>query len=132
MMLVNWVFAVICISVVFVVWFYVGTANPAVKPGIADEFRFFVWLKSIVFQCFGWDSRNLQLEVFRMKRFVFQEKSSRLWASNCDAARECEPDAVAAQRGQRRFQLKTTLPSDGHRHWTTDRRHLTHAQKLKA
>lgn len=52
-MLVNWLFATICISVVFVVWFYVGTANPAVKPGIADEFRFFVWLKSLVFQCFG-------------------------------------------------------------------------------
>lgn len=53
MMLVNWVLALICMSVVFVVWFYVGTANPAVKPGIADEFRFFVWLKSVVFQCFG-------------------------------------------------------------------------------
>ncbi|CRL06920.1 CLUMA_CG019437, isoform A [Clunio marinus] len=53
MMLVNWVFALICITVVFVVWFYVGTANPAVKPGIADEFRLFVWLKGIVFQCFG-------------------------------------------------------------------------------
>lgn len=53
MMLVNWVFALICFSVVFVTWFYVGTANPAVKPGIADEFRFFVWLKSFVFQCFG-------------------------------------------------------------------------------
>ena len=53
MLLVNWVFALICMSVVFVVWFYVGTANPAVKPGIADEFRLFVWLKNIVFRCFG-------------------------------------------------------------------------------
>jgi solute carrier family 12 (potassium/chloride transporters), member 8 len=53
MLLVSWVLALICFSLVFVVWFYVGTANPAVKPGIADEFRFFVWLKSVVFQCFG-------------------------------------------------------------------------------
>ncbi|XP_053684055.1 solute carrier family 12 member 8 [Sabethes cyaneus] len=53
MMLVNWVFALICMVTVFVVWFYVGTANPAVKPGLAHEFRFFVWLKNGVFRCFG-------------------------------------------------------------------------------
>lgn len=39
---------------VFVLWFYVGTANPAVKPGLAHEFRFFVWLKNAVFRCFGY------------------------------------------------------------------------------
>lgn len=53
MLLVNWVFALICMGTVFVVWFYVGTANPAVKPGLAHEFRFFVWLKNVVFRCFG-------------------------------------------------------------------------------
>lgn len=61
MILVNWVFALICITVVFVVWFWVGTANPAFKPGIADEFRFFVWLKGIVFQCFGYAIQNISL-----------------------------------------------------------------------
>lgn len=53
MLLVNWVYAVICFITVFVVWFYVGTANPAVKPGLTAEFRLFVWLKSVVFRCFG-------------------------------------------------------------------------------
>ena len=53
MFLVNWVFALICMVTVFVLWFYVGTANPAVKPGLAHEFRFFVWLKNAVFRCFG-------------------------------------------------------------------------------
>ena len=53
MFLVNIYMALICFLAVFIVWFYVGTANPAVKPGIADEFRLFVWLKNIVFQCFG-------------------------------------------------------------------------------
>lgn len=53
MLLVNWVYAIVCIGVVFLVWLYVGTANPAVKPGLAHEFRFFVWLKSIIFRCFG-------------------------------------------------------------------------------
>uniref|UniRef100_A0A182S912 Amino acid permease/ SLC12A domain-containing protein n=1 Tax=Anopheles maculatus TaxID=74869 RepID=A0A182S912_9DIPT len=53
MMLVSWVYALICIGTVFIVWFYVGTANPAVKPGLAHEFRFFVWLKNVVFRCFG-------------------------------------------------------------------------------
>lgn len=53
MFLVNWVFALVCMGTVLVVWFYVGTANPAVKPGLAHEFRFFVWLKNVVFRCFG-------------------------------------------------------------------------------
>uniref|UniRef100_A0A182IQX7 Solute carrier family 12 member 8 n=1 Tax=Anopheles atroparvus TaxID=41427 RepID=A0A182IQX7_ANOAO len=53
MLLVSWVYALICIGTVFIVWLYVGTANPAVKPGLAHEFRFFVWLKNVVFRCFG-------------------------------------------------------------------------------
>ncbi|KAH8373677.1 hypothetical protein KR200_011762 [Drosophila serrata] len=53
MLLVNWYYALTCFVVVFVVWFYVGTANPAVKPGLTAEFNFFAWLKSIVFRCFG-------------------------------------------------------------------------------
>lgn len=53
MLMVNWLYAIICIGIVLVVWIYVGTANPAVKPGLASEFQFFVWLKSIVFRCFG-------------------------------------------------------------------------------
>lgn len=53
MMLVNGYYGVTCIGVVFLVWFYVGTANPAVKPGLASEFQLFVWLKNLVFRCFG-------------------------------------------------------------------------------
>ncbi|XP_055379772.1 solute carrier family 12 member 8 [Condylostylus longicornis] len=53
MMLVNWIYACICILIVFIIWFYVGTANPAVKPGLTSEFRFFVWLKNVIFRCFG-------------------------------------------------------------------------------
>lgn len=53
MFLVNVYFALICILTVAIVWFYVGTANPAIRPGIADEFRLFVWIKNVLFQCFG-------------------------------------------------------------------------------
>lgn len=53
MMLVNGYYGATCIGVVFLIWFYVGTANPAVKPGLAAEFRLFVWLKGLIFQCFG-------------------------------------------------------------------------------
>ncbi|XP_055688581.1 solute carrier family 12 member 8 [Lutzomyia longipalpis] len=53
MLLVHWIYALVCLVVVFLVWFYVGTANPAVKPGLAHEFRFFVWLKGVIFRCFG-------------------------------------------------------------------------------
>lgn len=53
MMLVNTYYGATCICVVFLVWFYVGTANPAVKPGLAAEFRLIVWLKGLVNRCFG-------------------------------------------------------------------------------
>lgn len=53
MLLVNWYYAITCFVVVFFVWFYVGTANPAVKPGLTAEFNLFGWLKSVIFRCFG-------------------------------------------------------------------------------
>ncbi|KAL1493297.1 hypothetical protein ABEB36_011378 [Hypothenemus hampei] len=53
MFLVSWVYAVACLSVVFLVWIYIGTANPAVKPGLASDFRFFRWLKICLLRCFG-------------------------------------------------------------------------------
>lgn len=53
MMLVNTYYGAACICVVFLVWFYIGTANPAVKPGLAHEFRLIIWLKGLVFRCFG-------------------------------------------------------------------------------
>lgn len=56
MMLVNTYYGATCIVVVFLVWFYVGTANPAVKPGLAAEFRLIVWLKGLVNRCIGYDS----------------------------------------------------------------------------
>lgn len=54
MLLVNWVYAIASIAFVVILWFYVGTANPAVKPGLAQEFRFFDWIKSTIFRCFGY------------------------------------------------------------------------------
>ncbi|KAJ8923517.1 hypothetical protein NQ315_010095 [Exocentrus adspersus] len=53
MFLVNWVYAVACITVVFLVWLYIGTANPAVKPGLASDFRFFRWLRVVLLRCMG-------------------------------------------------------------------------------
>lgn len=54
MLLVNWYYAITSIVIVSLIWFYVGTANPAVKPGLAAEFRLFVWARGIVFRCFGY------------------------------------------------------------------------------
>lgn len=53
MLLVNSYYAIFFIAVVFLIWFYVGTANPAVKPGLASEFSLFVWIRGVVFRCFG-------------------------------------------------------------------------------
>lgn len=53
MLMVHWLYAIFCIITVFFVWFYVGTANPAVKPGLTAEFKFFVWLKHLLLRCIG-------------------------------------------------------------------------------
>lgn len=53
MFLVHWGYALACILAVFMVWLYVGTANPAVKPGIAAEFHFLHWLKTVFYRCIG-------------------------------------------------------------------------------
>ncbi|XP_014285916.1 solute carrier family 12 member 8 isoform X1 [Halyomorpha halys] len=44
MLLVHWGYALANIGVVYIIWLYVGLTNPAVKPGIASEFKFFAWL----------------------------------------------------------------------------------------
>ena len=53
MLLVDWMYALVCIIVVVITWFYVGAANPAVKPGLAHHFRFLLWLKSICLRVAG-------------------------------------------------------------------------------
>ncbi|KAK4871857.1 hypothetical protein RN001_015981 [Aquatica leii] len=53
MVLVNWIYALVCFSVVFLVWLYIGTANPAVKPGVAVEFKILKWIKNIFLHCLG-------------------------------------------------------------------------------
>lgn len=44
MLLVHWEYALANIGVVYIIWLYVGLTNPAVKPGIASEFKLFAWL----------------------------------------------------------------------------------------
>jgi potassium/chloride transporter 8 len=53
MFLVHWGYALANLAMVFVVWFYVGHANPAVKPGLASEFQFFAWLKTALLRLLG-------------------------------------------------------------------------------
>ncbi|CAD6241154.1 GSCOCG00009177001-RA-CDS [Cotesia congregata] len=53
MFLVHWGYALANIIVVFLVWSYVGHANPAVKPGVSAEFKLFDWLKSCILRLVG-------------------------------------------------------------------------------
>ncbi|XP_015603778.1 solute carrier family 12 member 8 isoform X1 [Cephus cinctus] len=53
MFLVHWGYAIANIVVVFVVWSYVGHANPAVKPGVSAEFKFFEWLRNLLLRIMG-------------------------------------------------------------------------------
>ncbi|KAK7870096.1 hypothetical protein R5R35_011077 [Gryllus longicercus] len=53
MFLVHWGYAVANILVVFLVCLYVGHANPAVKPGLASEFKLFRWMKNVFLRLMG-------------------------------------------------------------------------------
>lgn len=53
MFLVNWVYAIVYLSALFLIWLYIGTANPAVKPGLASDFHFLRWLKILILRCCG-------------------------------------------------------------------------------
>ncbi|VVD02122.1 unnamed protein product [Leptidea sinapis] len=53
MVLVHWVYALGCLSILWLLWLYIGAANPAVKPGRASEFHFFHWLKISFLQAIG-------------------------------------------------------------------------------
>ncbi|KAL0106451.1 hypothetical protein PUN28_016280 [Cardiocondyla obscurior] len=53
MFLVHWGYAIANIVVVFLVWSYVGHANPAVKPGISAEFQFFKWFRIAFLRIMG-------------------------------------------------------------------------------
>ncbi|XP_076232268.1 solute carrier family 12 member 8 [Calliopsis andreniformis] len=53
MFLVHWGYAIANIVVVFLVWSYVGHANPAVKPGVSSEFKFFKWLRIALLRLMG-------------------------------------------------------------------------------
>ncbi|XP_001600821.1 solute carrier family 12 member 8 isoform X1 [Nasonia vitripennis] len=53
MFLVHWGYALANIIVCFLVWSYIGHANPAVKPGVSAEFKFFEWLKNALLRIMG-------------------------------------------------------------------------------
>ncbi|XP_015122063.1 solute carrier family 12 member 8-like [Diachasma alloeum] len=53
MFLVHWGYAIANIVVVFLVWSYVGHANPAVKPGVSAEFKLFEWLRVSILRLMG-------------------------------------------------------------------------------
>ena len=46
MFLVNWLYALFNLAAVFIVWFYIGRANPGVAPGVTADFHFFTWLRN--------------------------------------------------------------------------------------
>ena len=54
MFLVHWGYALANIIVCFLVWSYIGHANPAVKPGVSAEFNFFEWLKNSLLRLMGY------------------------------------------------------------------------------
>lgn len=53
MFLVHWGYAIANIVAVFLVWSYVGHANPAVKPGVSAEFKLLEWLRNSVLKLMG-------------------------------------------------------------------------------
>ena len=46
MFFVHWIYALANLVAVFLVWFYIGRANPGVAPGVTADFRFFGWIQT--------------------------------------------------------------------------------------
>ncbi|KAF4519755.1 hypothetical protein B566_EDAN010349 [Ephemera danica] len=63
MLLVHWGYALACMAIVFLIWTYVGHANPAVSPGVAAEFRLLPWLRACILRAFG----DVSLPLMMMK-----------------------------------------------------------------
>ncbi|RZF36662.1 hypothetical protein LSTR_LSTR012748 [Laodelphax striatellus] len=60
MFLVHWSYALANCGVVFVIWIYIGLANPAVKPGVAIHFRLLRWLHAVLLRLCG--KRTVEFE----------------------------------------------------------------------
>ena len=58
MFFVHWVYALVNLAVVFLVWFYIGRANPGVAPGVTADFRFFAWLQQGIAALCGYVDAN--------------------------------------------------------------------------
>ncbi|XP_012256165.2 solute carrier family 12 member 8 [Athalia rosae] len=86
MFLVHWGYAIANIVVVFLVWSYVGHANPAVKPGISAEFKFFKWLKTAILRLMGKRVSDYEQIVVTPNHPGVQTSSSQLNEENEDFA----------------------------------------------
>ena len=56
MFFVNWIYGLANLVAVFLVWFYIGQANPGVAPGVTADFRFFAWMQQGVASLCGYDT----------------------------------------------------------------------------
>lgn len=60
MFLVHWGYALGALVAVWLIWLYIGAANPAVKPGRAAEFKFWQWIRNSFLQAIG--KRHIEYE----------------------------------------------------------------------
>ena len=72
MFFVNWVYALVNIVAVFIVWFYIGRANPGVAPGVAADFRFLVWMKECISALCGYVLISRLLVSILMLSIIFE------------------------------------------------------------
>lgn len=86
MFLVHWGYALGCLLLVWIVWLYIGTANPAVKPGRAAEFHFLQWLKISFLQAIGKRPREYEQLVVTPVYSDVQVEAERLNDDNADFA----------------------------------------------
>lgn len=56
MFFVNWIYGLANLVAVFLVWFYIGQANPGVAPGVTADFRFFAWMQQGVASLCGYET----------------------------------------------------------------------------
>jgi len=100
MFFVNWVYALVNIAAVFIVWFYIGRANPGVAPGVAADFRFLVWMKECISALCGRKPRGYEEIVISSMDPHMEVEASQLTEENEDFASRSRYHQTSTVRGR--------------------------------
>ncbi|XP_046637935.1 solute carrier family 12 member 8-like [Daphnia pulicaria] len=100
MFFVHWVYALVNLAVVFLVWFYIGRANPGVAPGVTADFRFFTWFQQGIAAMCGRKPKGYEEIVVTSVDPHMDTEASQLTEENEDFASRSRYHQTSTVRGR--------------------------------